>query len=237
VRRAALALAATLALAGCGGSSHLTVFAATSLKPAFERYGGARFSFAGSDELAAQVRQGSAPDVYAAANTKLPTQLYAQHLVERPVAFAANRLVLAVPAGSAKVTSVGDLTKPGVAIAIGSASVPIGSYARQVLARLGPAESRAILANVKSEEPDVGGIVGKLTQGAVDAGLVYVTDVRAAKGTLRAIALPPRLQPVVRYGAAVVRGTSRGKQAQRFISGLLSGQGRRDLLAAGFLPP
>ena len=237
MRRFALALAATLVLAGCGGSSHLTVFAATSLKPAFERYGGARFSFAGSDELAAQIRQGSTPDVYAAANTKLPAQLYAQHLVERPVAFAANRLVLAVPAGSNSVRSVSDLVKPGLKIAIGSASVPVGSYTRQVLARLGPAESRAILANVKSEEPDVGGIVGKLSQGAVDAGLVYVTDVRAAEGRLRAIELPARLQPVVRYGVAVVRGTSHREKAREFIDGLLHGEGRRDLLAAGFAPP
>jgi molybdate transport system substrate-binding protein len=237
VRRLALALAATLVLAGCGGSSHLTVFAATSLKPAFERYGGARFSFAGSDELAAQIRQGSTPDVYAAANTKLPAQLYAQQLVERPVVFAANRLVLAVPAGSNRVQSVSDLAKSGVKVAVGSASVPVGSYTRQVLARLGPTESRAILANVRTEEPDVGGIVGKLTQGAVDAGFVYVTDVRAANGRLRAIELPSRLEPVVRYGVAVVRGTSDREKASAFVDGLLHGEGQRDLLAAGFSPP
>jgi molybdate transport system substrate-binding protein len=149
-----VAVAAALLVAGCGSggdSPHLTVFAATSLKSAFEGYQpGTRYSFAGSDELAAQIRQGSAPDVYAAANTKLPAQLYAAKLVGRPVVFASNRLVLAVPAGSSKVRSVSDLTKPGVTVAIGSASVPIGAYTRQVLARLGPAESEAVLKNVKS---------------------------------------------------------------------------------------
>src|SRR5204863_4830488 len=141
----------------------------------------------------------------------------------------ANRLVLAVPAGSAKVRSPSDLGRSGVKIAVGSASVPIGSYTRQVLARLGPAESRAILANVRSEEPDVGGIVGKLTQGAVDAGFVYATDVKATKGRLTALPLSPRLQPVIRYGIAVVRGTSHEKQATAFIEGLVSGEGRKDL--------
>jgi molybdate transport system substrate-binding protein len=241
VRLAGLAAAVVVLVAGCGSggdSRHLTVFAATSLKGAFGRYEpGTRYSFAGSDELAAQIRQGSAPDVYAAANVRLPMQLHAKKLLDLPVAFASNRLVLAVPAGSSKVRSVADLTKPGVSIAIGSAGVPIGSYTRQVLARLGPAESRAILRNVRSEEPDVGGIVGKLTQGAVHAGFVYVTDVKAAGGKLATIALPPRLQPVVRYGAAVVRGTKHQKQAREFIAGLVSGAGRQDLLKAGFGAP
>jgi molybdate transport system substrate-binding protein len=175
--------------------------------------------------------------VYAAANTKLPAQLYAAKLVDRPVVFATNRLVLAVPSGSSKVKSLNDLTKSGVTIAIGSASVPIGSYTRQVLARLGPAQSKAVLKNVKSEEPDVGGIVGKLTQGAVDAGFVYVTDVNAARGQLTAISLPPKLEPVVRYGVAVVRGTKHEEQAQAFVDGLLRGTGRQQLLKAGFGAP
>ena len=63
----------------------------------------ARFSFAGSDELAAQIEKGVRPDVFAAANTKLPDALYAKGLVEKPTVFAGNRLVLAVPADGAKV--------------------------------------------------------------------------------------------------------------------------------------
>ena len=75
-------------------------------------------------------------------------------------------------------------------IAIGSESVPIGSYTREALAKLPPAQEKAILANVRSNEPDVKGIVGKLTQGAVDAGFVYITDVNATDGELKAIELP-----------------------------------------------
>ena len=82
-----------------------------------------------------------------------------------------------------------------------------------MLAKLGPAERKAILGNVRSEEPDVTGIVGKLTEGAVDAGFTYVTDVQATDGKLKAIQLPASLQPVVAYGVAVVKGTGHPVQA------------------------
>ena len=238
--------AAAFAVAGCGGGGGkpaIKVSAATSLKDAFTKYGGqfgdaqAQFSFAGSDMLAAQIQQGVKPDVFASANSKLPDALFAKGLVEKPVKFATNTLVLAVPSGDSKVGSLSDLTKSGVKIAIGSATVPIGSYTRKVLAKLPAAESKAILANVRSNEPDVGGVVGKLTEGAVDAGFVYVTDARAAGGKVKAIALPASLQPNVVYEVAVVKGTKHAKQAQSFIDGLLSGSGRDDLLAAGFGKP
>ena len=122
-------------------------------------------------------------------------------------------------------------------IAIGSASVPIGSYTRQVLSKLPGEESEQILANVRSNEPDVGGIVGKLTQGAADAGFVYVTDVKATGGQLKAIDLPDDLQPRVAYGVAVVKGAKHPAQAKAFIDGLLGGAGRDQLRKAGFEPP
>jgi molybdate transport system substrate-binding protein len=235
-----------LALVACGGSDSkptLTVSAATSLKTALTQYGqdfpdaSVRASFAGSDELAAQIRQGVKPDVFASANTTLPDALYKEGLVEKPRVFASNRLVLAVPASGAKVSGLQDLEKPGVTIAMGSASVPVGSYTRKVLAKLPPGDSKAILANVRSNEPDVGGVIGKVAQGAVDAGFVYVTDVKAADGKLRAIALPEDLQPQVAYGDAVVKGAKHPEQAKAFVDGLINGDGRKRLDAAGFLPP
>jgi molybdate transport system substrate-binding protein len=253
VRTGSALIALVLLVAGCGGSSsgsgssggkpNLTVSAAASLQGAFMTYGvqfhqaAVRYSFAGSDMLAAQIEQGVKPDVFASANTKLPDMLYAKGLVSKPVTFAANKLVIAVPATSRKVRSVSDLERSGVTVAIGSATVPIGSYTREVLAKLGAAQSKKVLANVRSEETDVSGIVGKLTQGAVDAGFIYVTDVKATDGALRAIPLPSSLQPVVAYGVAVVKGAPHPAQAQAFVSGLLTGPGRNDLLQAGFLPP
>ena len=173
-----------------------------------------RLQFAGSDELAAQIRQGVKPDVYAAANTRLPEELNAEGLLSKPVEFATNEFVLAVPKDS-EIAGLDDLAEGGVKIAIGSEAVPIGEYTRETLAALPPAQEKAILANVRSNEPDVKGIVGKLTQGAADAGFVYITDVNAAGGELKAIKLPPELEPDVTYGAGVVDGAKQPAQAQR----------------------
>lgn len=236
-----------LVAAGCGSSSggkpDLTVSAAASLTKAFTKYGtqfspaNARFSFAGSDELAAQIHQGVKPDVFASANLKLPNQLYAEGLVSKPVAFAANRLVITVPPGSTKVRSIADLARPGVTIALESPNVPAGAYTRMVLSHLPAAEQTKILANVRSNEPDVKGVIAKVTEKAVDAGFVYVTDVTATSGAAQAIALPNSLQPQVAYGIAVVKGAKHPAQAQAFIDGMLHGPGEQDLLSAGFLPP
>jgi molybdate transport system substrate-binding protein len=241
---AALALSALLfTLAGCGDDGDerpdLIVSAAASLKQPFTTYGDAfaparvRLSFAGSDELAAQIRQGARPDVFAAANTKLPDELHEEGLVERPIVFATNRLVLAVPKGG-DVDSVDDLERDGVQLAIGAEGVPVGDYTRAVLGRLGESRSARILANVRSNEPDVGGIVGKLTQGAADAGFVYASDVLAAGDRLTAIDLPQRLQADVRYGVAVVKGARQAEHARAFVAGLLEGAGANALADAGF---
>ena len=241
-----LAAACALALAGCGGSGDdtLTVSAAASLKKALTQYGGefedakTRFSFAGSDELAAQIRKGAKPDVFASANAKLSDELYDEGLVERPVAFADNRLVLAVPASSdTGIASLKDIQKAGTTLAIGSESVPVGSYTRTVLAKLPESESSKILGNVRTQEPDVAGIVGKLTQGAVDAGFVYISDVRATDGRLKAIELPEALQPTVAYGVAVVKGAKNEDAAKAFVDGLIDGDGEQALDDAGFEPP
>jgi molybdate transport system substrate-binding protein len=249
---AALAVVAAIA-AGCGSDDsdestataassggELVVSAASSLQAAFEAYADdagidAKQSFAGSDDLAAQIRQGVKPDVYAAANTSLPDDLYKDGLVDKPVVFASNTLVLAVPKGS-DISSIDDLTGD-VTLASGDEGVPVGDYTREALGRLPESESDAILDNVRSLEPDVAGIVGKLTQGAVDAGFVYITDVVATAGALTAIQLPKDLQPDVAYGAAVVDGAANPDGAQTFIDGLVTGQGAAALKDAGFGPP
>jgi molybdate transport system substrate-binding protein len=232
----AATLLALLAITGCGSDDKpkLTVSAATSLKTALPNYDASpRYSFAGSDQLAAQIRTGARPDVFAAANTKLPEELFKAGLVERPKVFATNRLVMAVPKDG-HIDAIGDLGAPGVKIATGAPDVPVGSYTREVLGHLTPELRRRILANVRSNEPDVAGVVGKVTQGAVDAGFVYVTDVKAAGGRLKAVDLPPPLEPRVAYAAAVVKGTKHEDDARRFVDGLAAAPA---LTQAGFGRP
>jgi molybdate transport system substrate-binding protein len=255
VKRAlALAVALSAVAAGCGddeedggeGASgeqtRLVVSAAASMTEALDacapEFGEqedaeVRLSFAGSDELAAQIRQGVKPDLYAAANTRLPEELNEEGLVGEPIEFATNEFVLAVPKSS-EIASLEDLTEKGVKIAIGSESVPIGEYTRETLAKLPPEQEKAILANLRSNEPDVKGIVGKLTQGAADAGFVYVTDVNAAGDDLEAIELPAELEPDVTYGAAVVAGAKQPEKGQAFLDGLTDGPCADALEEAGF---
>src|SRR5438093_3676492 len=134
MRRTAAVIVCGAALAGgCGGSGDrptLLVAAASSLRPALTAYGAGfapalvRASFAGSDRLGAQIRAGARPDVLAAANTQLPATLHAAGLVGRPVPFARNRLVLAVPAHGARVRSPGRPARPGGTPVRGPLAVP-----------------------------------------------------------------------------------------------------------------
>jgi molybdate transport system substrate-binding protein len=252
-RPLAVAAAMVLLAAGCGNNeaeggdgsgdrARLVVSAAASMTEALEacapEFGEAenadvRLSFAGSDELAAQIRQGARVDAYAAANTTLPEELYDEDLLSQPVEFATNEFVLAVPADS-EIDSVEDVAQPGTKVVVGSESVPIGSYTRESLAKLPPEQEQAILDNVVSNEPDVKGIVGKLTQGAGDAGFVYVTDVNATGGELKAIDLPSELEPQVTYGAGVPTEAREPELGQAFVDGLTNGPCADALEEAGF---
>jgi molybdate transport system substrate-binding protein len=233
-----VAAVAMLAAGGCGGGGdpRLTVLAATSLKQAFTGYAGAydgaavRLSFGGSDQLAAQIRAGARPGVLAAADEELPAALHREGLVEEPVRFARNRLVVAVPAGGGRVREFADLAEPGVRIAAGAPAVPVGAYARRAMRALPASQGAAIERNVASEEPDVAAVVGRVRSATVDAGFTYLTDV--APAGLRAIELPVKVEAT--YAAAVVRGSGHEAEARRFVRGLAGGRGRAALDEAGF---
>ena len=232
--RVAAALVLLLALAGCGDDEPLplTVSAAASLRDSLTQYSepfDARLTFGGSDQLAAGIREGERPDVFAAADADLVTRLHAEGLVDVPVAFATNEVVLAVPTRS-EVGELADVARAGVRLVVGSAGSPIGRYSRRLLAEL----PRAARENVSSEEPDVAGVLGALRAGAADAGFVYRTDMAAGGDGLRPIELPPELQPEISYAAAVVTGSERAGEAQAYVDGL---PGAPALSSAGFGPP
>jgi molybdate transport system substrate-binding protein len=211
-----------------------TVYAAASLTEVFPKVSqSSRFQFAGSNQLALQIARGAPADVFASASPLYTQDLYRSGLVGKPRTFATNSLVLAVPRSNpAKIESVSDLARrPKLKLVVAGQKVPVGLYTREVLKRLGLLR---VLRKAVSQEPDVKGIVGKLALGEADAGFVYATDVRAASARLRAIPLPKRSQPTVRYEVAVVKESGNREAALEFIADLLSADGRRELARAGF---
>jgi len=239
--RAALAALCALAAASAAPAAPverapLTVFAASSLTEVFQTIDTApNYSFAGSNQLAFQIRRGAPADVFASASPDFTGALFREGLVERPRAFATNELVLAVPRSNpAGLRTVFDLRAKDVKLVVATASVPIGAYTRIVLRRLG---LMRVLEKVVSQEPDVKGIVGKVALGQADAGFVYATDVRAASDRLRAIRLPARAQPKVRYELAVVATSRRKAAARAWVARIASTKRAQRLLReAGFGP-
>ena len=229
------ALALPTATSAGGG---ITVFAASSLTTVLPRIdSGVRYSFAGSDSLELQIRNGAPADVFASASPAQVEALFRGHLVSRPRWFATNTLVVIVPrANPAHIRSVFDLRKPGVKVVVGNPTVPIGVYTRRVLARL--RVRSAVLANVVSETIDVKGVVAAVALGQADAGFVYRTDARAVAGKVQTVPIPARAQPQVRYEIAVVAASSKRTAAASYVQKVLSPLGRKTLVAAGFgVPP
>ena len=231
MRAAALALlAAALTACGGGGDSGLTVFAASSLADVLPQIdGAAHYSFGGSDELAAQIREGAPADVYASASPKYPGELHAAGLAGPPKVFATNRLVVITREGYAG--DLASLSKPGTKVVLAAEGVPAGDYARQALAAL---HMQAALDNVVSEGDDVKGVVSKVSLGEADAGFVYATDAKAVAGKVHVLDVPASAQPRIAYSVAVVHESG---PADDFVRLLRGPDGRRALSNAGFGPP
>ena len=217
---------------GVGG---ITVYAASSLTNVFPKIdAGPRYSFGASSTLAAQIMQGAPADVFASANTTIPDQLFAKGLVQKPVVFTRNQLVLVVPTSNpAGIHGLYDLRRPGTKLVIAASAVPVGSYTLQVLKRMGL--SARVLPNVVSRESDVRSVLAKVALGEADAGFVYSTDARTVPGKVNVLKVPTWAQPTVSYAIAIVSSSSNKAAAQRYINEILSKAGQAKLLAAGFL--
>jgi molybdate transport system substrate-binding protein len=231
-------------VAACGGGDdseavsgeQLTVFAAASLTEVFPQIDPTPlYNFAGSDELAAQIREGAPADVFASANARFPDELFDEDLVEEPQVFATNRLVLIVPeANPAGLDAVEDVAEPGLKLVVAAEGVPVGDYTREVLGTLG---LEAALDNVVSNEDDVKGVVSKVSLGEADAGFVYSTDAAVAAEDVEVIELPEGSQPPIEYKIAVVSDSDDQDGAQAFVDLVLSEQGQEQLVTAGFGAP
>jgi molybdate transport system substrate-binding protein len=249
VRALAPALLATAvaALAACGGDggdgsgeTALTVLAASSLTDVFEEAGEVyerehpgvelSFSFAGSQELAAQVRQGVPADVLVTADTQTMDGLAGE--TGDPVVIARNELTIVTPPGNpAAVETLAGLAAPGLRLVLAAPEVPAGRYGQEILDRQG------IDASPVSEEPSVRAVLSKVQLGEADAGLVYVTDAAVAGDAVHTVPIPDGQNVTASYPAAPLDSSGQPAQARAFVDWLGGETAQRLLRDAGFLAP
>ena len=231
----AVGLVVVSAAAAAPQQTPLTIYAAASLTDAFRALDpDQRYSFAGSNALETQIRNGAPADIFASAAPLNTQRLFTQAHVEKPVTFTSNRLALIVPRSNpAGIRTLYDLRRKPVKLVVCGPAVPVGAYTRTVLKKMG---MTSVLSKVVSQEPDVRAVTSKVALGQADAGFVYITDARAVSEQVTVIRIPAWAQPRVRYEIAVVSRSSNKAAAQAWIRTLLSARGQTALRNYGFLP-
>jgi molybdate transport system substrate-binding protein len=250
---AAAAAALLLPLAACGSNDQaggsgggsgttLTVLAASSLTGAFTEIGKefeaahsgvhVRFSFGGSSDLVSDIQNGAPADVFASADTANMDVLTKDGTATGPRDFATNVLEIATPPGNpAHVRSFADLGKPGVKVVVCADGVPCGTAAAEM-------EQRThVTIHPVSEEQSVTDVLGKVESGDADAGLVYVTDVKAAGTRVTGVPFPQSSQVVNTYPIAALKDSQDATLARQFVDFVLGAQGQKVLKDAGFGKP
>lgn len=221
-------------------SATLTVLAASSLTDVLPEIGDAftrthpeaklRHSFAGSQELVAQVETGAPADVLALAGTSSLSAL--DGTVGDPVVFARNRLTVIVPSGNpADVQTVADLADPDVKVALAGPEVPAGIYAAEVF------DNAGISVTPVSEEVDVRAVVTRVSLGGADAGVVYSTDAAASDADIETVPISDRFNVTATYPAMPILDTENPLLAQDFVDFLAGDEAQALLKGYGFESP
>jgi molybdate transport system substrate-binding protein len=256
-----IATLAAIAVAGCSSSSSsssggsapsaspassptgtITVFAAASLMGTFTQLGQqfdtahpgdtVKFSFGPSSGLSTEITSGAPADVFASASpTNMDTVVSAGDAAS-PQDFAKNTMEVAVPPNNpGKVTSLNDLAKKSVKVALCQPQVPCGVVAAEVFKNAG------IKVKPVTLQPDVKSVLAQVELGSVDAGMVYVTDVMAAGTKVKGVTIPANDNASTLYPIATISSSKEKSIAQAFVAYVLSPAGQQVLTAAGFQSP
>ncbi|MEF9886155.1 molybdate ABC transporter substrate-binding protein [Streptomyces sp. P9-A4] len=226
--------------ASAAPAADLTVLAAASLTDVFKTAGAAyekshpgtkiTFSFAGSQELVAQVAQGSPADALVTADTKSMDKVKGD--TGTPTVIAKNRLVIATGEGNPfKVDELKDLADTKLKVVLAAPEVPAGKYSKKIL------DAQKITVKAVSQEPNVRAVLSKVELGEADAGLVYKTDAESAKDKVDAVEIPDAQNAIAEYPAATVKGSEHAEAAAAFVAWLSSPEAQKILQDAGFQKP
>ncbi len=223
-------------------SGKITVFAAASLTEAFNqiakdfqaKYPGTTvtLNYGASSALATQIVQGAPADVFASASEKNMSTVVQAKAADSPATFARNVMEIAVPVNNpAHIRRLSDLTRPGVKVALCQSAVPCGATALKVFANAG------LTVTPVTQEADVKATLAKVQLGEVDAGVVYVTDVKAVGSKVVGVPIPADVNASTSYPIAVTTAAADPTLAQQFVDYVLSDSGAVVLSADGFEKP
>lgn len=236
-------------------AGELVVFAAASLADAFTQIATdfqsaypettIIYNFAGSQQLAQQLRQGAPADLFASANGRqMEVAIEAGRIVSGTQrTFARNRLVVITPADNpAEINTLRDLAKPDVKLVIATAEVPVGGYSLDFLEKAsatvayGNSYSQTVIANVVSYEENVRSVLSKVVLGEADAGIVYSSDLTLNTSQINRIDIPDELNTAAAYPIAPIAGSKNPALAQAFVDYILAAEGQTVLGNYGFIP-
>lgn len=225
-------------------SGDLTVYAAASLTASFndlaKEFEKANpgvdvkpIDYDGSSTLATQIIGGAPADVFASADQANMQKVSGASLTAAaPSVFASNTLQIAVAPGNPKhITGLKDLTNPGIKVVLCAPAVPCGAAAHKLL------DADGITVKPVSEEQNVTAVITKVGTGNADAGLVYVTDVKAAAGQVDGVTIPDADKAINQYVIAPLKGAPNLPVATAFVSFVLSDAGQAVLAKYGFAKP
>ena len=192
-----------------------------------------KFNYNGSSSLATSINQGAPADVFAsAAPANMKTVTDAGNAAGTPKIFASNTGEILVEKGNPDhITSVSQLASPAVKVVVCAPEVPCGAVATAIFNNAG------VTVKPVSEETNVGGVVTKITLGEADAGIVYVTDVKANQGKATGVPIPANENDTTEYPIAEVKDAPNASAAAAFINYVLGPDGQKVLASFGFMPP
>ena len=252
--------AAASSEAASGESVELIVFAAASLTETLnaiaETYSAQnpgvtfRFNFDSSGTLKTQIQEGADCDLFISAGQKQMNQLdiTASADVNKDgldfvdadsrVDLLENKVVLCVPEGSDKGIDSFDalaehLKAQDILFCMGNSDVPVGQYTQKILAYYQLDEAALAAAGVITYGSNVKEVTTQVTEGSVDAGVVYCTDAYSAGLTPVDEATREMCGQVI-YPAAVLKAAPNAEAAKEFLAYLQTDKAMTVFEGVGF---
>ena len=250
----------TAASEAAGESVELIVFAAASLTETLnaiaQDYSAEnpgvtfRFNFDSSGTLKTQIQEGADCDLFISAGQKQMNQLdiTASADVNKDgldfvdadsrVNLLENKVVLCVPEGSDKGIDSFDalaehLKAQDILFCMGNSDVPVGQYTQKILAHYDLDEEALAAAGVITYGSNVKEVTTQISEGSVDAGVVYCTDAYSAGLTPVDEATAEMCGQVI-YPAAVLKAAPNAEAAKEFLAYLQTDRAATVFEGVGF---